>query len=51
VGLKWSGCEVNHSLPYSAEVMNAWSCTSHPPYTLIHAQGELSEEENISITF
>jgi hypothetical protein len=37
VGLNLPGCEVNHCLPYSAEVKNAWSYTSCPLYTLMHA--------------
>ena len=28
-GVKHSGCEVYHSSPPSAEVMNEWSCTSY----------------------
>jgi len=28
---KWPVCEVDHSLPSSAEVRNEWSCTSTVP--------------------
>jgi hypothetical protein len=27
-GMKWSGREINPSLPSNAEVKNGWSCTS-----------------------
>jgi len=30
-GVKQSGCEVYHSSPLSAEVMNEWSCSSTAP--------------------
>jgi len=36
LGVKWLGCEVDHSLPSSAKVKNAWSCTPAP---LIHLHG------------
>jgi len=29
---RWSGREADHSPPSSAEVKNAWSCASTPPY-------------------
>jgi hypothetical protein len=32
LGVKWLGHETDHSPPYSAEVKNAWSCTSTPQY-------------------
>jgi hypothetical protein len=32
LGLKWPGLEANHSAPYSAQVENAWSYKSTPPY-------------------
>jgi len=51
VELKWSNWAVNHSLPYSAEVMIGWSYTSHSSYTLMHAWGELYKVEDISIVF
>ena len=28
MGVKWLGCEVNHSLPSKAKVKNVWSYTS-----------------------
>jgi len=31
-GVKRPGREADHSPPSSAEVKNAWSCTSTPPY-------------------
>jgi len=31
LGVKWPGCEVDHSPPSSVEVKNEWSCTSPPP--------------------
>jgi len=30
-GVKWQGCEADHSSPSSAKVMNVWSYTSTPP--------------------
>jgi hypothetical protein len=27
-GVKWLGCEVDHSLVFRAKVKNEWSCTS-----------------------
>ena len=32
--LKWPGCEVNHSPPFSAKCKNEWSCTSALPLCL-----------------
>jgi hypothetical protein len=34
LGLKWQGRESDNSRPYSAEVKNAWNCTSIPPIRL-----------------
>jgi hypothetical protein len=34
LGLKQPGCEVDHSLPSSAEVKNAWGYTCTPPICL-----------------
>jgi hypothetical protein len=34
LGIKWPGREADHSSPSSAEVKNAWSCTSTPPICL-----------------
>jgi hypothetical protein len=34
-GIKLPGSETDHSLPYSAEVKNAWSYTSTPQYTFM----------------
>jgi hypothetical protein len=34
LGVKWSGCEDDHSPPSSAEVRNAWSYISSPPIRL-----------------
>jgi len=34
LGVKWLGHEVDRSHPSSAEVKNAWSCTSTPPICL-----------------
>jgi hypothetical protein len=31
-GIKWPGREANHSPSYGAEVKNAWSYNSIPPY-------------------
>jgi hypothetical protein len=31
LGVKWPGCEAEHSHPSSAEVKNAWSYISTPP--------------------
>jgi hypothetical protein len=31
-GVKWPGCEADHSAPSSAKVKNAWSYTSTPPH-------------------
>jgi hypothetical protein len=36
LGIKWPGCEADHSPPSSAEVKNAWSYTSTPP---VHLHG------------
>jgi hypothetical protein len=36
LGVKWLGCEADHSPPSSAEVKNAWGCTPIPP---IHLHG------------
>jgi hypothetical protein len=35
LGVKWLGCEADHSPPSSAEINNAWSNTSTPQYTFI----------------
>jgi len=46
-GVKRLGCEVDHSLPSSAEDKNAWSCTCTPQYAFMawcsvkKAQGHL----------
>jgi hypothetical protein len=34
LGVKWPGCETDHSPPSSAKVKNAWSYTSTPPICL-----------------
>jgi hypothetical protein len=34
LGVKWPGCEADHSPPSSAEAKNAWSYTSTPPIRL-----------------
>jgi hypothetical protein len=34
-GVKWLGCEADHSPPCSAEVKNAWSYTSTPQYVFM----------------
>jgi len=34
LGVKWPGHEADHSPPPSAEVKNAWICTSTPPIRL-----------------
>jgi hypothetical protein len=34
LGIKWLGCEADHSPPFSAKVKNAWSCTSTLPIHL-----------------
>jgi hypothetical protein len=34
LGVKWPGHEADHSPPSSAEVINAWSCTSTLPISL-----------------
>jgi hypothetical protein len=31
-GVKWPGCEANHSPSPSAKIKNAWHYTSTPPY-------------------
>jgi hypothetical protein len=46
LGVKRPGCEADHSPPSSAEVKNAWSCTSTPQYAsmawcLVKTQGQL----------
>jgi hypothetical protein len=33
-GVRWPGCEADHSLPYSAEVKIQWSYTFAPPICL-----------------
>jgi hypothetical protein len=33
-GVKWPGCNVDHSLPSGAEVRNRWRYTSAPPICL-----------------
>jgi hypothetical protein len=33
-GVKRPGREADHSVPFSAEVKNVWSCTSTPPIRL-----------------
>jgi hypothetical protein len=38
-GIKWLGCEADHSAPSSAEVQNVWSYTSAPPYVLMSCTG------------
>jgi hypothetical protein len=44
LGLKLPDREADHSLPYSAEVNNAWSyeCTLTPPYVLIQGRDNLN---------
>jgi hypothetical protein len=32
LGLKWPGCDVDHSPPSSAEANNVWNYTSTPRY-------------------
>jgi hypothetical protein len=34
-GLKWPLCEINHSLPSTAEIKNAWRYTSILPLSLV----------------
>jgi len=38
-GVAWPGCKAYHSSPSSAEVKNAWNCTTTPPIRLHEAQG------------
>jgi len=35
-GVKWPGCEPDHSPPSNAEIMNAWSYTSTYPHSSWH---------------
>jgi hypothetical protein len=35
LGVKRPGCEPDHSPPHSAEVTNAWNCTSAPQYVFM----------------
>jgi hypothetical protein len=35
LGIKWPWREADHSPPSSAEVKNAWSCTSNPQYVFM----------------
>jgi hypothetical protein len=35
LGVKWLGREADYSPPSSAEVKNAWSCTSTPQYVFM----------------
>jgi len=35
LGVKWLEHETGHSLPYNAEVKNAWSHTSTPSYVFM----------------
>jgi hypothetical protein len=35
LGVKWRGCEVDHSPPASAEVKKMWIYTSPPPYAFM----------------
>jgi hypothetical protein len=34
-GIKWPGCEADHSPPSSAEVKKPWMCTSTLPYVFM----------------
>jgi hypothetical protein len=35
LGVKWLGCEADHSPPSSTEVKNVWSYTSTPQYVFM----------------
>jgi len=35
-GVKWPGRKADHSIPSSAEVKNAWSCTTTPQYVFMN---------------
>jgi len=35
LGVKWLGREADHPNPSSAEVKNAWTCNSTPPYVFM----------------
>jgi hypothetical protein len=46
LGVKWPGCEADHSLPPSIEVKNSWSYTPLPQYAFmawcsVKAQGQI----------
>jgi hypothetical protein len=39
LGPNWIKHDADHSPPSSAEVQNAWSCNSMPPYTFMACRG------------
>jgi hypothetical protein len=48
-GVRWTGCEADHSFPSSA-VKKEWSYTSTPPY-IIMAWCLISNRDNFAFTF
>jgi hypothetical protein len=48
--VKRLGCEAGHSPPSSAEVKNAWSCTSTPQYVFM-AGSLVKPRDNFTFTF
>jgi hypothetical protein len=55
LGVKWLGCEADHSPPSSAEVEYVWSYTSTPHYIfmawcLVKAQGQLYLLQKITLS-
>jgi hypothetical protein len=50
LGVKRPGHEADHSLPSSAEVKNAWSCTSTPQYVFM-AWCLVNHRNNFTFTF
>jgi len=49
LGVKQPGHEADHSPPSSAEIKNAWSCTSTPPYIFM-AQCLIKHKNNFTFT-
>jgi hypothetical protein len=50
LGVKWLGCEVDHSPPSNAKVKNAWSYTSTPQYVFM-AWYLVKHSDNFTFTF
>jgi hypothetical protein len=51
LGVKWLGCEADHSPPSSAEVKTAWSYTYTPEYAFMVWCSVKKYRDNFTFTF